>query len=180
MKIGAATLVHQYFKEAGHAAGASVREHNRLVGRGFAGRRRFRRHNFMLLIRSREDAVDGVYELNELLRFMVARMANGYVEISVNVRGITAKDHDTVGQLDGFFDIVRDDENRARGNLVAEPEFEKLAAQRFGGKDVERRERLVHEQDFRFDHESSREAHALLHATRKLLRVCGFKTVEAH
>src|SRR5256885_17117708 len=82
---------------------------------------------------------------------------------------MAAENDDTVGEDDGFFDIVSNDENRARGNLVTEPELEELAAEGFRGEDVKRGERLGHKEHFGLDDEGAGGAETMLHATRKVL-----------
>ena len=56
------------------------------------------------------------------------------------------------------------------------PEVEQVGAQRLRGQHVERRERLVHQQDFRLHDERAGEADALAHAAGKLLRIGGFRS----
>src|SRR2546429_7915744 len=96
-------------------------------------------------------------------------MRNINFEVRVDMRGMAAENDDTVGEDDGFFDIVSNDENRARGNLVTEPELEELAAEGFRGEDVKRGERLVHEENFGLDDECAGGADTLLPAAGKLL-----------
>src|SRR6266481_1569305 len=135
--------------------------------------------NIAFEIGPREHAIDGVNELDEARGLAVSRLSDVHREISVNVSGVAAEDDDAVGENDGFFNIVGDDENGAGGDFVFEPELEQLAAERFAGEHVERGEGLVHEQDFGLDDESARDANALLHAAGKLFGVGGFKTVES-
>jgi len=106
-------------------------------------------------------------------------MGHGHGKIRVDMGRVAAEDHDTVGEHDGFFDIVCDDEDGARGDFVPKPEFEKLAAQRLGSEHIERGKRLVHEKNFRLDNQSACDADTLLHAPGEFLRIRGFKTVEA-
>ena len=91
---------------------------------------------------------------------------------------MAAEDDDAVRQNDGFLDVVGDDEHGARGDLVAEPELEQFAAQRFRRKHIERGKRLVHEEHFRFDNQCAGHAYALLHAAGKLLGVSRLETVQ--
>src|SRR5438046_9893186 len=84
-------------------------------------------------------------------------MRNINFEVRVDMRGMAAENDDTVGEDDGFFDIVSNDENRARGNLLTEPELEELAAEGFRREDVKRGERLVHKEHFGLDDERSEE-----------------------
>src|SRR5258707_11539225 len=117
------------------------------------------RSGIVLVIRLRKDAVDRIDQLKEVGAFAVARMRNVNFEVRVDVRGMAAENDDTVGENDGFFDIVSNDENRARGNLVTEPELEELAAEGFRGEDVKRGERLGHGYDLLLDEDSAGAAH---------------------
>jgi len=134
----------------------------------------------VFVVRPRQDAINVVDKLDEAGRFAVARMRDVHGKIGVNVGGVAAEDDDTIGQDDGFFDIVCDDENGARGNFVIEPQLEKFAAQRFRGEHVERRERLIHKKHFRLDDESAGDADALLHTAGEFLGIGGLKTIETY
>ena len=65
------------------------------------------------------------------------------------------------------------------GMRPSHPEIEEVGAQRFGGQHVERRERLVHQQDVGVDDERAGEADALAHAARQLARIGDLEAVEA-
>ena len=106
-------------------------------------------------------------------------MLNIYAEIGMNVRGVSAEHDDAVGEDNGFLDVVRDDEDRAGRNFVADPEFEQFAAQRFGGEHVERGEWLVHEEHFGLDDEGASDADALLHAAGEFFRVGALESIKA-
>ena len=58
------------------------------------------------------------------------------------------------------------------------PQIEEIAAQGFGGQHVERRERLVEQQDVRVDDERAGKADALPHAAGQLLRIGVLEPVE--
>ena len=133
----------------------------------------------MFVVGAREDAIDFVDQRDEAGGLAVAGMRNVYGKVGVNVSGVAAKDDDAIGENDRFFDIMRNDENGARGNLVPEPEFQKFAAQRFRSEYVERGERLVHEKHFRLDDQRTGHADALLHAAGKFLGIRGLEPVEA-
>ncbi len=109
----------------------------------------------------------------------VAGMGHVHFEVRMDVRGIAPEHDDAVGEDDGFFDVVSDDENRACGNFVIEPKLEEFTAKCFRGEDVKRGEWLVHEENFGLDDESAGNADALLHAAGKFLGVGGLETVEA-
>ncbi len=59
------------------------------------------------------------------------------------------------------------------------PKVHEIAAQSFAGENVQRRERLVHQENCRIDDEGARKADALAHAAGKLSRIGIFKSVEA-
>src|SRR5882762_401661 len=154
-------------------------QHDGLRPRGRSGTMGARRSGIVLVIRLRKDAVNRINQLEEVGALAVARMRNVNFEVRVNVRGVAAEYDDAVGEDDGLFDIVSHDENRARGNLVTEPELEELAAKSLRGKDVKGGERLVHEEHFGLDDECAGDTDALLHAAGQFLGIGDFKTVEA-
>jgi len=127
-----------------------------------------------------EDFVDVVDEVGEGFGFAVAGMGYLDLEIGADVAGIAAEDNDAVGEQDGFFDVVGDDEDGLGGHGLLGPEFEEFAAEVFGGEDVEGGEWLVHEEDFRLDDEGAGEADALAHAAGELFGECGLEAVETH
>src|SRR6267143_5241905 len=154
-------------------------QHDGLRPLGRSGGIGARRSGIVLVIRLREDAVDRIDQLEEVGAFAVARMRNVNFEVRVNMRGVAAEYDDAVGEDDRFFNIVSHDENRARGNFVTEPELEELAAKSLRGEDVQRGERLVHEEHFGLDDECARDTDTLLHAAGEFLGIGDFKTVEA-
>src|SRR5260370_18703789 len=128
MEIRPATRVGENFQEAGHAARAGVRQDDGFVTHDESGSVSAGWSSLVLVIGLREDAIDGIDKLDEVRGFAVARMRNLHGEVRVDVRGIAAENDDAVGEDDGLFDIMSNDENRARGNFVIEPELEELAA----------------------------------------------------
>ena len=78
-----------------------------------------------------------------------------------------AHDGDAIADAHGFFEIVRDED---RGLLHHRREPHELALQLAPDERVERAERLVHEQDVGLGGDGARQAHALLHAARELVR----------
>ena len=72
-----------------------------------------------------------------------------------------------------------DHEDRLDRNAPLLPQVEQVGAQGFGGQHVERRERLVHQEDLRLHDERPREADALAHAAGQFLRIGRFEAVEA-
>src|SRR5258708_24380641 len=128
MEIRAATLIGENFQEAGDAARARVRQHDGFLPHDDSGSVSAGWSSLVLVIRLREDAIDGIDKLDEVRGFAVARMRNLHGEVRVDVRGIAAENDDAVGEDDGFFDIMSNDENRARGNFVINPKLEELAS----------------------------------------------------
>src|SRR5438132_11370713 len=114
-----------------HSAGARVREHDRLGLRSDTRDSRARRHGTVFVFRPRQYAINGIHKVEELRALAIARMRKGNRKIRVDVRGMAAEDDDAVRQNDGFLDVAGDEEHGARGDLVAEPELEQSAAQRF-------------------------------------------------
>src|SRR5258705_2809206 len=124
-------------------------QHDGLRPLGRAGAIGAGRSGIVLVIRLRKDAVDRIDQLEEVDAFAVARMRNVNFEVRVNMRGVAAEYDDAVGEDDGFFDIVSNDENPARGNFVTEPQLDALAAKSLRGEDVQRGERLLPKKHFR-------------------------------
>src|ERR1700730_10142912 len=145
MEIDAAALVAKNLEQAGHASRARVWQHQGVMLDRSAGAWRHVNH-IIFRVGAGEDAVDGIDELDEARRLAVSRLRQVHDKIRVNVRGIAAEDDDAVGEDHGFFNVVGDDEDGARRNLVPDPKLEQFAAQRFGGEHVEGGEGLVHEQ----------------------------------
>ncbi len=108
--------------------------------------------------------IDCVNEIHELLALVIARMRKIHRKISTNSRWIAAKDNNTVGQENGFVNVMCDYKNRARGKLVVKPKLQNFAAERLGSKYIERRKWLVHEKHFGLDHECTGNSNSLLHA----------------
>jgi hypothetical protein len=179
VQIGAVTLINENFEQTSHAARTSVRKHEVTLLRGQLVIRNLFGSEFGMILAS-EGAIDKVDEFGEARRFPVARIRQLDGELRVDVGGIAAQDNDAIGEKYGFLDVVSNDKNGARGNLLAEPQFQQFAAQRFGGQDIQRREGLVHEKHFGFNDEGASHANALLHAAGELFGIGGFEAVETN
>ena len=166
MQVGAAAAVVENLHQARQPAGAHVRQHQNFSRRaGLSGILCGCSGQDAGLHRGlRQDFIHVVHDLGKALGLAVARMRQPHGEVRANARRVVAQHDDAVGQRHGFFDVVGDHKNRARGNLVPVPQFQQFAAQRFRGQHVERGERLVHEKHFRLDHQRPRKADALLHS----------------
>ena len=134
----------------------------------------------VLEFRLRHDLVDVIHQLHKARRLAVPRMLQPDIEIRTNACRISPQHHHPVGEHHGLFDVVRHNENGAGRHLLVQPELQQFTAQVFRGKNVERRKRFVHEQHFRFDDQSARESHALLHASGKFLGIRGLKAIQAN
>ena len=66
------------------------------------------------------------------------------------------------------------------GIFLPLPQLQQFSPQRFRGQHVQRGKRLVHEQNFRFDHQRPRHSHSLLHPSGKFFRVSGLKPIQPH
>ena len=100
-------------------------------------------------------------------------------DLGGDAAGIGGQHEDAVAHQHRLLDVVRHHQDRLDRHPSFRPEIEQIGAQRLGGQHVERRERLVHQQDFRLHDERAGEADALAHAAGQLLRIGGFETVEA-
>src|SRR6476661_4440796 len=74
---------------------------------------------------------------------------------------------------------MRSDISTASSMLCVTSRIEEIGAQRLGGQHVECREGLVHQQQARMHDQRPREADALAHAARQLLRIGALVAVEA-
>src|SRR2546423_1414601 len=84
-------------------------------------------------------------------------------------------DDDPVGERDRLLEIVRDEDDRRSGRG---PELKKLVLHERARLDVERAERLVHQEDARLVDQGLRERRALAHAAGELMRVVALETGE--
>ena len=99
--------------------------------------------------------------------------------ISLNdAPGIGREQKDAVAHQHRFLDVVGHENDALDRQLAVAPEVEKVGAQGFRREHVERRERLVHEQDVGMHDERAGEADALAHAAGEFARIGGFVAVE--
>src|SRR5712671_4187610 len=89
------------------------------------------------------------------------------LHLAPHLPGMRGEEQDPVSDPHRFRDGVGDEEDREARVL---PEAEELLLHLAAGESVERGERLVHEQDVRFDRHGARDRDPLLHAARKLVR----------
>ena len=93
--------------------------------------------------------------------------------------GLVREQQHPVAHQHRFLDVVRDEDDALDRQLAFLPEVEKIRTQIFRRQNIERRERLVHQQDVGMHDQRAREADALAHAAGKLARVGGLVAVEA-
>ena len=175
-------MVDEELEQTGDAAGPGVGQHLvvhlALVADGLAGGGKGQAGR--LGVGLGEDLVDVVDELGEGGGFAVAGVGERDLEVGADVAGIAAEHDDAVGEQDGFFDIVGDDEDGLCGDGLLLPEFEEFRAEVFGRQHVQRAEGLVHEEDFGLDDQGAGEADALAHAARKFFGIRRLEAVETN
>ena len=96
----------------------------------------------------------------------------------LHLSGLAAQRHDAVGEEHRLVDVMGDEQNGLpRFRLDAD----EIGLQCLAGRDVERAERLVHQQDRGLDGERARQRNALPLAARKLVRKAlrGFAQADA-
>ena len=86
-------------------------------------------------------------------------------------------DGDAVANAHGFIQIVRDEDDGAAFDLL---QTQQLRLHLGADDGVQRRERLVHQQDGGVRRQCTGQTHALLHAARQLIRVAGAPASQAH
>ncbi len=123
------------------------------------------------LRRRGEQTIDLIDDLAESGRCPVARPCQRVRNVGADAAGVGAEHDDAVGHFHRFLDIVRDQDDALGRYSPLDPQILQVAAQRFGGQDVERGERLVEQQDIGIDHERAGEADALAHAARQFLGI---------
>ena len=101
------------------------------------------------------------------------------MDLPHDAAGVGGKDEDTVAHLDRFLDIVRDQHDALDGQTALLPQLQQIGSQGLGSEHVERRKRLVHQQDVRVDDKGAGKSHTLAHTARQLARVGRLEAVEA-
>ena len=97
-----------------------------------------------------------------------ARAGQGQAQFFLDAAGPLRKHQHAVGELGGLLDVVGDEDDRAgaRGERMHQ-----FPAQPQAGLVVQRRERLVHQQDVRVTRQRAGQFHPLAHPAGKLVRV---------
>ena len=114
--------------------------------------------------------IDAVDELPECRVEPIARMRQVDLDLGGDTAGIGGEHQDAVAHQHRLFDIVRHHQHRLDRQPALDPEIDQVGAQRLGGQHVERRKRLVHQQQVGMHHQRAGEADALAHAARQFLR----------
>ena len=127
-----------------------------------------------------ENRVQPVHHRLELGAPLLARVRQRVHQLLAHPPGVRGEHDDPAGEEHRLLHAVGHDDQGVDSRRGVPPQIHHLAAQVFGGERVERPERLVHEHDLGRDGQRAREAHALLHAARKLLRVRGLEPLETH
>ena len=99
-------------------------------------------------------------------------------DLADDAAGIGREQQDAVAHQHRFLDVVGDEDDALDRQLAVAPQVEEVGAQGFRREHVERRERLVHQQNVGMHDERAGEADALAHAAGKFARIGGFVTVE--
>ena len=123
--------------------------------------------------------VDLLDHVMELRIEAVARLFQIDGNFADDASRIGREQKDAVAHQHRFLDIVRHQDHAFDRQLAFAPELEEIGAQRLRRQDVERRERLVHEQDIGMDDERAGKADALTHAAGQFTRIGRFVAVQA-
>ena len=91
--------------------------------------------------------------------------------------GPRAHHHDDVGEIDRLGEAMRNEEHGLAGLL---PDVEQVVAHAGAGLLVERRERLVHQDQARVLRQPARDRDPLAHAARQLVRIVLGEVAQAH
>ena len=123
--------------------------------------------------------VHALHERTEARIERVPRMRQVDRNLTHDPARMGREDEEAVAHLHGLLDVVSDEQHGLDRQLPLAPEIEKIVAQRLGGENVERRERLVHQQDVGMNDQRPRESNTLAHAAGELARIRGLEPVEA-
>src|SRR4030042_2850510 len=99
--------------------------------------------------------------------FLVPRAAQRNADIADEARRPRTEQDDAIGQVNGLFDAVRHKEDSL---LLPLPDVQQFVLEDIPRLDVQRPERLVHQENLGLNREGPSDSHPLLHAAAKLMR----------
>ena len=114
----------------------------------------------------------------EFRRGAVARLRQVDGDFRTDPAGIGREQQHPVAHQDRFLDIVGDQDDALDRQFAVAPQLDQVGAQIFRGQNVERAERLVHQQNIGMHHHGAGEADALAHAAGQFARIGAFITVK--
>ena len=123
--------------------------------------------------------IDAVDQLPEGRIEPVARVRQVDLDLGGDATGIGREHQNAVAHQDRLLDVVGYHQHRFDRQPAFDPQIDQVGAQRLGGEHIQRRKRLVHQQQVRMHHQRAGKPDALAHASRQFLGVGRFETVEA-
>ena len=108
--------------------------------------------------------IDALDEITELGVEPVARLRQIDLDLADDAAGIGREHQNAVAHQHRFLDVVRHHQHGLDRQPAFAPEIEQVGAQRLRGQHVERRKRLVHQQEVRMHDQRPGKADALAHA----------------
>ena len=114
------------------------------------------------------DALDGVHEGGLAEHRLGARARQLDLHLGEHAARPAREHDDAIGHVHRLVDVVRDVDDRLARAL---PDPEELLLHQLTCLRIERRERLVHQQDRRLHGQRARDPHTLAHAARQLVWV---------
>ncbi len=99
-------------------------------------------------------------------------------DLADDAAGVRGEDEEAIAHLHRLLDVMSHHQHGLDGELPLAPEVEKIVAQRLGGQDIERRERLVHQQDVRMNYQRASKTYTLPHTAGELARIGGLEAIE--
>ena len=122
--------------------------------------------------------VDALDHLAKARVEAIAGLRQRYLDLAQDPARIAAEHQDAIAHQHRLLDVVSHQDDALDGHPAFGPEIEEVGAQSLRRQYIERRERLVHEQDVRMHDQRARESHPLAHAARQLARIGGLEAVE--
>lgn len=126
---------------------------------------------------------DGQYRINlvnnDVKRRIepIARLRQRNRDFCSDVARVRTEDQNAIAHQDRFLDVVRHHQHGLCRQPVS-PQIEKIGSKRLRGQDIQRRKRLVHQEQDRLADDRPRKADPLAHTPGQLARVSRLETVE--